>query len=569
MVTIYYDIMFAISVILILIYIWMYHKHFDVHFSLIFAFAAIQNLGYCLLAHSKSLDEALAANKMIYLGACFLSLFILIIVFELCHLKIKKIVKMGYFIFAMTVFMLAITIGHTEAFYKSVSFEIVNGAGALVDKEYGPGHILFLLMIIDYTADSIGALIYSYVKKKTVSRKIVHMLLASQIICVAAYFCSKLISERFELTPIAFVIGEILYLCIIRRICLYDITDVAMESMIEKGVTGFISFDFKHNYLGSNETARDVFPEVRELTVDKSAAKNDVIKKNCIKWLDEFKENESNDKFYYKKGEKVFRVDVNYLFDGKRKKGYQLIITDDTKNQKYITLLNKFNASLKEQVSRKTNHIVEMHNNLIMGMAAMVESRDNSTGAHIRRTSEGVRILVEEIKKNNVFNLSEDFCKDIIKAAPMHDLGKIAVDDAILRKPGKFEPEEFEKMKKHAEEGARIVRGILKNTDDADFRIIAENVAHYHHERWDGSGYPEGIKEERIPIEARIMAIADVYDALVSKRVYKDSMSFEQADKIIMEGMGKHFDKKLEPFYVAARPKLEMYYKTVNYETIF
>jgi putative two-component system response regulator len=173
--------------------------------------------------------------------------------------------------------------------------------------------------------------------------------------------------------------------------------------------------------------------------------------------------------------------------------------------------------------------------------------------------------LIEEIKKNNIFNLSDDFCKNIIKAAPMHDLGKIAVDDAVLRKPGRFEPEEFEKMKQHAAEGARIVKEILKATDDADFRIVAENVAHYHHERWDGSGYPEGLKGDEIPIEARIMAIADVYDALVSKRVYKDSMSFEQADSIILEGMGKHFDKSLERFYVSARPKIEEYYSKTEH----
>ena len=145
----------------------------------------------------------------------------------------------------------------------------------------------------------------------------------------------------------------------------------------------------------------------------------------------------------------------------------------------------------------------------------------------------------------------------------MHDLGKIAVDDAVLRKPGRFTPEEFEKMKAHAAEGARIVHEILKDTDDNDFHILAENVAHYHHERWDGSGYPEGLKGEEIPLEARIMAIADVYDALVSKRVYKESMSFEQADSIIMEGMGKHFDKQLEPYYIAARPEFESYYRSL------
>ncbi len=146
----------------------------------------------------------------------------------------------------------------------------------------------------------------------------------------------------------------------------------------------------------------------------------------------------------------------------------------------------------------------------------------------------------------------------------MHDLGKVAVDDKILRKPGRFTDEEYEIMKTHAAEGARIVHEILKDTDNESFKIVAENVAHYHHERMDGSGYPEHLEGDKIPLEARIMAIADVYDALVSKRVYKESMSFEQADKIMMESMGKHFDKQLEKYYISARPKLEAYYTSLG-----
>ena len=194
----------------------------------------------------------------------------------------------------------------------------------------------------------------------------------------------------------------------------------------------------------------------------------------------------------------------------------------------------------------------------------MVESRDNSTGGHIRRTSEGVRILIETARENGALSLTDEFCRNIVKAAPMHDLGKIAVDDAVLRKPGRFTPEEFEKMKAHAAEGARIVHEILRDTDDESFRRIAENVAHYHHERMDGSGYPDGLSGEDIPLEARIMAIADVYDALVSKRVYKDSMPFDKADAIILSGMGTQFDPALQPFYAAARPELEAYYSGIG-----
>ena len=146
----------------------------------------------------------------------------------------------------------------------------------------------------------------------------------------------------------------------------------------------------------------------------------------------------------------------------------------------------------------------------------------------------------------------------------MHDLGKITIDDAILRKPGRFTPEEFAVMKTHAEEGAKIVKQILEGSDDVDFTKIAVNVAHYHHERIDGSGYPDGLKGDEIPFEARIMAIVDVYDALVSKRVYKESMTFEEADKIILEGMGRHFDKRLEPYYLKARAKFEAYYRNLS-----
>ena len=136
----------------------------------------------------------------------------------------------------------------------------------------------------------------------------------------------------------------------------------------------------------------------------------------------------------------------------------------------------------------------------------------------------------------------------------------------ILRKPGRYVPYEYDLMKTHAERGAVIVSEILKDNDDQEFSRLAENVAHFHHERWDGKGYPTGISGEAIPLEARIMAIADVYDALVSKRVYKDRMSFEKADSIRRESMGKHFDKRLEKYYTAALPRIESYYREKDRE---
>ena len=195
----------------------------------------------------------------------------------------------------------------------------------------------------------------------------------------------------------------------------------------------------------------------------------------------------------------------------------------------------------------------------------MIESRDNSTGGHIRRTSECIKIFVEQLMKpeNNQWKFTDSFCKNLIKAAPMHDLGKIAVDDVILRKPGKFEPEEYEQMKKHSAEGAKIVSQVLFNVDDEEFVQTAVNVAHYHHEKWNGKGYPEGLKEKEIPIEARIMAFADVFDALVSKRCYKESFTFDKAFEIIKNDLGNHFDPELGSVFIQCRSKLENYYSSL------
>ena len=145
----------------------------------------------------------------------------------------------------------------------------------------------------------------------------------------------------------------------------------------------------------------------------------------------------------------------------------------------------------------------------------------------------------------------------------MHELGKIAIDDVILRKPGKYTPEEFAQMKKHAAEGARIVGNILQGVEDDGFVRIAKNVANYHHEKWNGQGYPEGLSGENIPIEARIMALADVFDALVSKRCYKEAFSYEKAFRIIEESLGQHFDPDLGKIFIECRPELEEIYNQV------
>ncbi|MBR4412388.1 MAG: HD domain-containing protein [Lachnospiraceae bacterium] len=562
---IFYELMFALSLSLSMLYVLVWNKHYDINISAIFIVIPIANLGYLITSLANSVDEVIIAYKIVYLGGCFLTFFITMSVWALCDLKVNRYIRFALFFFNAIMYIFVLSIGHRPYYYKDLYID--ESTGTFV-KVYGPVHSLFYVMVIAYMLIGIFTIAYAYFKKKQVSRSILLLLTIPELLAFIGYFGNNLFGRKIDVLPLVYVLAQVVYLLIVRRMSIYNITEMVVESLVQTGETGFISVDFKNHYLGSNETARNIIPELNELKADEKISKIPEFEKKLNHWVEHLK-NKTNEKpdLYIKKDPKdeknelLYTVEINYLYDGLRKRGYQIFLQDDTQNQKYIKLLDSYNSELEEEVIEKTRHIVEMHDNLIMSMAMMVESRDNSTGGHIRRTSEGVRILIDEIKKGDDLKLSDEFCKCIIKAAPMHDIGKIAVDDVILRKPGRFEPEEFEKMKIHSAEGARIVHEILKDTDDETFKKIAENVAHFHHERWDGSGYPDKLKGEEIPLEARIMAIADVYDALVSKRVYKESMSFEEADRIIMDGMGTQFDIRLKPYYEKARPRFEAYYQ--------
>lgn len=563
MIIAYYSVLLGISLALTLVYVCIWHRHFDVHFTLMFTFIPIANLGFLLMSVSSNLEEAVIANDIMYLGGCFLMLFIMMCILDQCGMKLPKPARVTFFMITFTIYASVLTAGWAPFFYTSLNIGKVDGATVLI-KEYGIMHTLFYVMLGVYFLISIWALVYSYRKKNDVSNRTILLMSIPMGTSLLSYTVGKMLPIDINLVPLSYIFAQAFFLLIVNKTCLYDVSETHLDSLNEAGESGFLSFDFKFHFLGGNEAVKQFFPELREVKVDSASQDVPFLAEQAVNRLQSFIDNEDNDTSFYSRDGRTYIFDVDYLYDGKKKRGYRIFITDDTKNQEYIALINRFNATLQEEVEEKTAHIAEMHDNLILSLATMVESRDNSTGGHIKRTSAGVRILVDEIMKTNRLHLTREFRRAIIKAAPMHDLGKIAVPDAILQKPGRFEDWEYEKMKQHAAEGGRIVHQVLEGTDDEYFRRIAENVATYHHERWDGSGYPKGLKGLEIPLEARIMAIADVYDALVSKRVYKESMSFEQADKIIMEGMGKHFDKKLEPYYVAARPKLEAYYSSLS-----
>lgn len=235
---------------------------------------------------------------------------------------------------------------------------------------------------------------------------------------------------------------------------------------------------------------------------------------------------------------------------------YCVKITTDL--DKYKDNLEKEVKSQTEEIRKHNEKMLSIQNNTILGMANLIENRDGDTGGHIKRTSYYVSVLANAAQNSGYHKeiLTDEYIELLVKAAPMHDIGKIAVPDNILKKPGKLTAEEYEEMKKHAEQGGRIVREVLGNIEEREYVDIAAAVASGHHEKWDGTGYPKGLAGEDIPICARIMAIADVFDALVSHRCYKDAMSEDEAISIIKESAGTHFDPELARLFVASREQV-------------
>lgn len=200
-----------------------------------------------------------------------------------------------------------------------------------------------------------------------------------------------------------------------------------------------------------------------------------------------------------------------------------------------------------------------IHTETVMSFANLIENRDDSTGGHIKRTSKYVQLIAEELCDRGYYSdlLTKDYITNLIKAAPMHDIGKISVPDAILQKPGKLTDEEFEIMKLHAENGGNIIREAFRNLGNEEYRKIAFEVARYHHEKWNGKGYPDGLKRKDIPLCARIMSVADVFDAISEKRCYREAMPMDKCFEIIEQGSGQDFDPLIAEIFLEIRDKVE------------
>ncbi len=538
-------------------------KKADTRFLLLGLLVTINSLGRFLLSISYTLELAIWSNKILYIGGCFTAPVMIILVVDLCGFKMSRFTQAFILIYAAITYAFSLTIGHNGVYYKNVNLGHKDGYYYLI-KEYGPAHILFPMLTILCLLLLIYYLGVAFKHRKEISFRIVFVVTVLGASVILLYLLERIMHSTIEWTSVSYLIATILMVYLFDHFNMYDMSINISHYVENTKEYGYIVFDKKLRYVNANLLAKALFPEIETWRADASVPEGSSlfyceIISHLSLWIENpiAKTISIDDKHL-----ELTISDISYGIRG-RLVGYIVEITDKTVEHNYIQTMKSYNSDLKREVKEKTTDIMRMQDNLIFSVAVMVESRDNSTGGHIQRTSAVVEVFVNQLRNNAKYSyLTDAFFDNIIKAAPMHDLGKITVDDAILRKQGKFTADEYEQMKKHSEAGASIVERILAGTNDNFFCSIAKNVAHYHHEKWDGTGYPSQLKGADIPIEARIMAFADVYDALVSKRCYKEEYSPEKAMDIISSELGKQFDPNLGELFLECGDELAHLYQS-------
>lgn len=557
----FYFILFVISFWYLFLLLWQFKHHVSVLYMLLSVCIMLINYGFWQVSISTTLDAALAATKVSYLGSGFVAYFMVCSIAKLCKFKIHPVILIVWFVICTFITFAAQTVGHSGIYYKSVELIRENGFTYL-KKEYGPAHKLFTLNIMLSFVCGLFILAQAFIQR----RKVSHISGICSLLVMGCVSVVYFVQGKYPLLPLAYDVGFAIILLLLLRIRQYDTKGISEEALQNNRRHGFVTFDSKARLLDGDERARIWFPELNELNIDAPIPSNGT---EFLRQIREWITNEDiSSSRLFQCGEQIIEARPTVVHARTRRKVYCIHLHDDTRQQQYTQLIENYNHNLQHDVAQKTQKLEQIQDDIIISMASIVENRDSSTGGHVRRTSDVVRAFVGYLMETGCCpELDEHMADCIVRAAPLHDFGKIGIPDVILNKPGRYTPEEYAVMKKHPVLGTAIVERILKSSEDVLLRNTAVNVAHFHHEKWDGSGYPEGLRGNDIPFEARVMALADVFDALVSKRTYKEAYSFDTAYHIIQSSGGSHFDPALCSLFLNCWDRLTAIYHFDTAET--
>ncbi|WP_248405838.1 HD domain-containing phosphohydrolase [Butyrivibrio fibrisolvens] len=564
MITSFFGILLVISVLVILYMAQKNYENIDIYYWTLVILVPVVVLGYWLKTRVTTVEGAKLCFCFIYIDSTVLLTAVIFNIMRFMGIAVKSWIKLVAYIVGFVHLFIIWLCFDNDLYYKNVTL-IDTGLGTATKMVNGPLKIVHWIYLILVLGIIIALMIMAIVRKGTYSRRTLTLYSLLTGVGILVYIIESILDVDFSNLPALYVTADILIALNYDHAHTHDIACLISEQQKYHGTKGYVAFDLDRNFLSCNSKIYDFVPELKKQVVDENLPPDSELRSIFYSLIDDYRRDFKNVKKFDHDG-RICQCEISEFSirkDGKVQ-GYLFDIDDVTEEEKVLQVMKDYNTTLNKEVKIKTESIKNIQEKVVLGLANMVENRDNNTGGHVKRTSDLIKIVVNEAKRQGVYSISEQYAEDIVRAAPMHDIGKITIENSILCKPGDLTKEEFNIMKTHSVKSGEFVNLILKGVEEKHFVDVAYNVARYHHERWDGRGYPEGLVGEMIPLEARLMAIADVYDALVSQRYYKKALKYEEAAKIMVEGMGSQFDPNMLSVFLGCRHELEEYYMDIQ-----
>ncbi|MBQ3162049.1 MAG: response regulator [Oscillospiraceae bacterium] len=529
---VYYLITAGLGLINLLILIFAFeNKKVNYYFMILMIIMAISNGGYLALGLSDTVEEAVLANKIAYIGGCFTSPIMIFLICSICKINLNKWFRIGIYTYCFIVYGMILTTDYNKLYYTSTDIDEFGNSTVLVNS-YGPGHTFFYFILYGTIIIQIAILVYSVKKKCSVSRKTLHSFIMLEILNVGLFFIGRIINPELEVMPALYVFDGWIFLYVHYRARIYDVEENVAFSLEKKQKNGYILLDRHLNYLGCNKTAEAIFPKLAESYVDLEI--RGIPKLEAI--IKKIKDDKQQSNFTFVDNDKHYEGHINRIHHNDKNYGYMLEFIEDTEKWKYINLISAYNGELQDKVYEQTETLVEQQKAIkdlfvqtVTALSEAVDAKDRYTSGHSKRVAEYSRMLAARMGK------TKEEQEEIYRAGLLHDIGKIRIPVEIINKAGKLNDEEYNIIKIHPVTGYHILRGISGSN------LIAM-ATKYHHERYDGKGYPNGLEGEQIPEAARILGVADSYDAMTSNRSYRKALPQEIVRAEIEKGRGTQFD---------------------------
>jgi len=476
--------------------------------------------GYNLELQATTFESAYYATIFSYIGEPFMLISIFFLVSTFYDVKIPKWLFIVLVIFALSIPVLVYTNDYHHLYYDSVGFDPDAVYSSLV-LDHGPLYYLNALISIVCVLLTTITIVRGYKTTKSVMKKRLSvysfLMVFFGISGYIVYFLG--LSGGYDTTMLGLSTVVVFLAILYFRCRAFDVVDRAKDYALDLSTDGIIIYDDADRIVYKNAAAEKILSNLIPEESLKDLAGGETVRK-------------VDDVIYsIKETEITHRND--YL-------GRSIEISDISESYNYRSQLEKAVKATKEKLEG-------IQRTILGSFASLVEARSLETGDHIRRVSVYTEKIAKSLVKQGRYAelLTDEYVKMLVNSSPLHDIGKISISDTILLKPGKLTDEEFDEMKKHAAIGAEVIKVTMSGLESKEYVDMAADIALYHHERWDGKGYPCRLMGADIPLAARIVAVADCFDAMTSKRCYKDAFTDEQALEIIKEEAGTHFDPEV------------------------